>query len=287
MTADQRGTAGSTDRLLDVARGIQLASRSQLISVLVWHWIKTTSFWAVVAHTDAGRWLDRVTLGFVGTTWIASLVMIAGFVALVLASPGLRLLDIGLTSEGVGAAIGAVLSLWLLGNATLYIYGLLGEGIDLHPAWADRHGLPLLGHTAAQLFGSAISEELLFRAILFRQIYLRMVPWLRCSAATAFAVTSVYFAVSHIFAIAHQGLPMEDAAVRLAQLIILGASYNALYVRTKNLWLVAGVHGLCNAPLPLLSSAVPLDVVIGALAVVLFLTWPNLVSLLPLAIKRR
>jgi hypothetical protein len=91
---------------------------------------------------------------------------------------------------------------------------------------------------AVALFGfsaaAAVTEELIFRGVLFRIIEGRIGTWL------ALALTAALFGMSHLFN-AHATV---WGALSIA--VEAGAMLGAAYVATRNLWVPIGVHFAWN-----------------------------------------
>src|SRR5262249_28757908 len=97
--------------------------------------------------------------------------------------------------------------------------------------WGSATGaLALLGFTVA----AAVTEELIFRGVLFRIIEGRIGTWL------ALALTGLLFGMSHLF--------NAHATVwgALAIAVEAGGMLGAAYVATRNLWVPIGLHFAWN-----------------------------------------
>lgn len=125
---------------------------------------------------------------------------------------------LGALSRGllIGSAMfGAViLNIWFLGD-----YHVLGWGSIAGP-------IALIGFTAA----AAVTEELLFRGVLFRVIEERLGTWL------SLILTSLLFGLSHLL---NPGATVWSA---LAIAIEAGGMLAAAYAATRNLWVPIGMH---------------------------------------------
>ena len=113
------------------------------------------------------------------------------------------------------AMFGAVIvNIWFLGD-----YRVLGWGSLAGP-------VALIGFTAA----AAVTDELLFRGVLFRIIEERLGTWL------SMLLTSLLFGLSHLF---NPGATVWSA---LAIAIEAGGMLAAAYAATRNLWVPNGLH---------------------------------------------
>jgi len=113
------------------------------------------------------------------------------------------------------AMFGAViLNIWFLGD-----YRVLGWGSIAGP-------VALIGFTAA----AAVTEELLFRGVLFRIVEGRLGTWL------SLVLSSALFGLSHLF---NPGATLWSA---FAIAIEAGGMLAAAYAATRNLWVPIGLH---------------------------------------------
>jgi membrane protease YdiL (CAAX protease family) len=117
------------------------------------------------------------------------------------------------------AMFGAVIAnIWFLGD-----YHVLGWGSVTGP-------VALFGFTAA----AAVTEELMFRGVLFRIVEGRIGTWL------SLILTSLLFGLSHVF---NPGATLWSA---LAIAIEAGGMLAAAYAATRNLWVPIGLHFAWN-----------------------------------------
>jgi membrane protease YdiL (CAAX protease family) len=121
---------------------------------------------------------------------------------------------------GRGAALGAGLFAFVIANiAVVGGYHLLG--------WGSAGGaIALFGFSAA----AAVTEELVFRGILFRIVEQRIGTWL------ALTLTGLLFGLLHLFN-AHATL---WGALAIA--VEAGGMLAAAYAATRNLWVPIGLH---------------------------------------------
>ena len=132
-------------------------------------------------------------------------------------------------------------------------------------------------HLAFLVFGNVVNaflEEGLFRGVLLRQFQRRYRFW---AANTLQAgLFGVWHAVWPLKALALRSGPeasTEQPGGAVFGLAVLGVLLALLYLRTRNLLLVVGVHALINTPTLLVASPVSHEIV-ELLAVLLLLAWP-------------
>ncbi|MFE9094958.1 CPBP family intramembrane glutamic endopeptidase [Streptomyces sp. NPDC007264] len=128
--------------------------------------------------------------------------------------------------QGAGAALGR--GTWIglaLFGAVIANIALLGD-YHVHGLGSASGAVGLLGFMAA----AAVTEELLFRGVLFRIIEERTGTWI------ALALTGVLFGLSHLFN------PHATLWGALAIAIEAGGMLAAAYAATRTLWVPIGVH---------------------------------------------
>jgi membrane protease YdiL (CAAX protease family) len=142
----------------------------------------------------------------------------------------------------VVAGLAALLVLWLLSAAVIAGLGLpSAENALFDPE--DGDPVLLLVLVPLVLLVNGPVEELLYRNVI--QKYLAE----RFSTAAAVAVASVVFTLAHIPAYLTGASGVLGIAVTLGLLFGLSCVLGALYAWTRNLVVVAAVHGLYNATL--------------------------------------
>lgn len=216
--------------------------------VLVWSWLFR---WSKVTA------LFTATFGIVHPTLLAAAVLAASVSAVAL-STGLTVRDFGLRRRDV--CVGAYV--WLAAYAGLQLVLLLaavftGRGIRSGAWFAAPIGYAS-GTVIAQLFGTAVVEEAVFRGFVFRQVLVRVRGHSTRQSIIAAAIAAVPFALCHIPQRLSTGTAGADLAANLVELWVLGMVATYLYVRSRNLMAVMALHALFNAPAPLFAS--PLSV---------------------------
>lgn len=177
------------------------------------------------ASVGAAHWNVPLTLLLGGATALLSLLTYAWVVRRTE-----RRAPVEVAVKGAGAA---------LGRGTLIGFGMFAAVIAniaiLGGYWVDGWGsvsgaLALLGVTAA----AAVTEELIFRGILFRIVEERIGTWL------ALALTGLLFGGSHLFN------PHATGWGALAIAVEAGGMLGAAYVATRTLWVPIGLHFAWN-----------------------------------------
>ncbi len=176
--------------------------------------------------------------------WLLVIVVLGGF------APR----DVGLRLGTLPVGLGYAASLWL-GAQLLAIAGTLIAGG--HPSvggvWrSESAGFPV-GEFLGQLFGLALAEEVVFRGFLLAHCLLYFQRRLaRGGTSTALLVAALAFALAQL----PEALAAGDYGSFLGglqgqgALVFWGLVYGLVYVRTRNLFFVIGLHALHAAPTP-------------------------------------
>lgn len=182
----------------------------------------------------------------------------------------IRFGELGLKIGHVPKAIAAVIVSWSI--AQMFIILALSAGFaEGTPKPEDPSLATTLSRFVANSFGTGLNEETYFRGFLLVQLYCWFAknPDGRKLGLKAFLLAALLS--SMLFALLHFRTTFED----LSQLMIGGLVGAFLYARTRNLFVNIGLHGLFNAPMPVLSCGddiAKLAVLAGML--VLALLWP-------------
>jgi membrane protease YdiL (CAAX protease family) len=169
----------------------------------------------------------------------------------------LRPADLGLRRDKLVEGLVVTLGVWLLMQVIAAVSAAATTGaIVIAPSWI-RNGIgPTLMWTAVMFLGPALYEEIAFRGFLFPQLYLKLRGSHRARLWTALLVSQALFAIGHIPA--HIALRNLSGSALWTQVVlqgVVGVLLVLLYLRTRNLWIAVGIHGLANAPTSLIAGA--------------------------------
>ncbi|QDW66628.1 CPBP family intramembrane glutamic endopeptidase [Luteimonas granuli] len=198
----------------------------------------------------SGGWLQP-TLGL-------ALLLGLGMLGLVFGPGRQRPGGLGWRLDALPPALAATLLLWLAMQASTILAACL-EGVP--PTWQAgwARGGMLPGALLAQLLGTALVEETVFRAWLWPQLALQAasrVP-VRWAWMLALLLSQALFALLHVPArLAAGAAPAELAGMVLA-LFATGLVLALMYAATRSLFFVVGVHALGNAPTLLFEARGP------------------------------
>lgn len=214
-----------------------------------------------------------------GASWMGLLIVVGGVMML---WGGLRRRDLGLDhpTTQIVQALAVSVGFWSALQLAISAVVLVREGVvTANPAFTNGSGLGLLGGLVVeQWLGNALHEEVIFRGFLLVQmtLYLMRSKSLSTqrSVLTAVVASQVVFALMHLPHRVLAGVSGTSLIVYLALVFACGLLYAVLYLRSKNLFLVVGLHGLFNDPVALVHCDIDtIQLVWGILAILLLLMW--------------
>lgn len=267
-----------------------------------WLHTRTVSWWVLIVllvaitavmafvnlvffRLDAPNLVVRATLGLIDWTLLGSafsLVIVVGGVIFGLGR--LRPAEVGLIAARLPEAIVVTGLLWVTTQVLVMAgaWASLGEA-PINPRWAERGATFMIGALIAQLFGNALAEETIYRGFLLPQSWLKLPKSMMAHPgwrlATAVLISQIVFALSHIPNRIFNGMSLADMGPDMLMLVVFGAYYAFLYLRTGNLFIAVGVHALANQPLSIVQSDLPTPLLM-VLALLLALAWPRLPGVL-------
>ena len=132
----------------------------------------------------------------------------------------------------------------------------------------------------AQLFGTALVEEIIFRGYLLTQVreklHRRWLGSARRALIPALLISQFSFAVFHLPGHIASGLGPVDIVIDLVRLTLLGTLFALLYLRTGNLFIGIGIHSLSNNPTALFVPDPNQDSLLAlAFGALIIIFWPR------------
>lgn len=191
---------------------------------------------------------------------------------------GLKPRDLGLRSEQLARGLLATAMLWLACNG-LAVAASDGD-VRMSAPMMEMPAIPL-GGLLAQLFGNALWEETVYRGFFLTQLIrcfrARGVPDRR-SLLLAVLLSALAFAVPHIPNRLQYDLypDLESMLSDQLRLVLVGCFLAWVYLRTKSLWWMIGLHSLANAPALLVEWDGPFapKLLVSICGTILTIVWP-------------
>lgn len=221
-----------------------------LALLALWTCVAAAWFVSPLFPLQALRQLQAISGGWVTVTLVASAGI--GLVQLVIVfGPGRQSLrDVGWHRTSLVPALVGTAALWALMHAGTMVWSL-ATGTSLRPAaaWAGS-AAAALAPLLAQVFGTALMEETVFRGHLWPQLVLRLrtIATARVAWVAGLLLSQALFALLHVPVLGSQGLDAGAIGGTLVMLFVVGVVFALVYAATGNLWLAVGAHALGNAP---------------------------------------
>jgi hypothetical protein len=184
----------------------------------------------------------------------------------------LRPSDLGLIARKLPQGILVTILFWIAIQTSAAISEIItGNAPVLSPQWTSgRTGMGLLWFLV-MLLGAGLYEETVNRGFLYPQMYLKVRGSHRLRMAVALLVSQSIFALEHIPAhVLVRHLSGREMTMTVIAQGFAGVMLALLYLRTRNLWIAIGVHGLANAPTFLFTATMPWETFL----VLLVIAWP-------------
>jgi membrane protease YdiL (CAAX protease family) len=212
-----------------------------------------------------------------GPLWLSNLLVFA--VLLIVAVVGVifglgrvQPADVGLRRDKLGEGVIVTMAVWSLMQLIEVAGDVVTSGpVTIAPSWT-RNGIgSTLAWTGVMFLGAALYEEIAYRGFLFPQLYLKIRGTHRARLSIALVLSQAVFAASHIPAhVAIRNLSGSALWTTVVLQGITGVLLVLLYLRTRNLWISIGIHGLANAPTPLVAGASGFETFL----IMLVIGWP-------------
>ncbi len=214
--------------------------------------------------------IAKSTNYWIQPTLVANLLSLTIFSPLIFGIGKHNLYSVWMTKEKLKTSVILIFIIWLLSQTITIVVTYFSKN---EIVFVDRFNL-LTGSLIAQLFGNATFEELIYRGILFMQLYILLKPKTTNSKALVFSViiSQIIFALIHIpnRLLINQ---VENLAIDLLGLFLAGVVLTLIYIRTKNLAFVIGVHTLINQPFNIIDTSFPMEMSIYILIMLTTILW--------------
>lgn len=183
----------------------------------------------------------------------------------------LRPVDVGVARNKLAEGVLVTGVVWLLLQILAAASAAVSTPTTAARTWTANGVQGTLLWTLVMFLGPALYEEIALRGFLFPQLYLKFRGSHRARFWTAVLVSQFLFAIGHIPA--HVVIRQLSGSALWTQVTLQGFAgvlLLLLYLRTRNLWIAVGIHGLANAPTPLFANTLGFEYPLIALLVV----WP-------------
>jgi membrane protease YdiL (CAAX protease family) len=137
----------------------------------------------------------------------------------------------------------------------------------------------IAGNIIAQLFGTSLLEEMIFRGILLIQLYLIFIAKYsnKITIIYSLAASAIIFVLFHIPNRILTYTP-DNLAIDTMSLLFGSTLLGIIFLKTKNLPFVIGFHSLVNDPSNIIVTNIPTEPIIFALVIIITLKWDKIIG---------
>ena len=137
----------------------------------------------------------------------------------------------------------------------------------------------ITGNIIAQLFGTSLLEEMIFRGILLIQLYLIFITKNsnKTTIIYSLATSAIIFVLFHIPNRILTYTP-DNLAIDTMSLLLGSTLLGIIFLKTKNLPFVIGFHSLVNDPSNIIVTNFPTEIIIFALVLIITLKWDKIIG---------
>ncbi len=183
--------------------------------------------------------------------------------------------ELGLKREHLLAGLAWTSAAWAVSAVLLLAASFILEGRPhLHPGWGSMLVTWTAGDAAARFFGTAFVEGIIYRGFMISAVF-HALPAMggKKDALVALVISQMMAALPELPAAVMSGSAFYYLSARFALAFLLGLLVALVYLRTGNLFLSMGLHGLLLAPLPLFTAPEWLIRGLPVIAALVFISW--------------
>ena len=203
------------------------------------------------AYRSVSWSVSRTFAGNLGLMGIIIGVLVIGF-------GHVRPRDLGISWRNLAIGFAALPLAWCAFAIAEGTMGFAGAGFTLNAAWSSASRIDgAVTDWVGQIFGNAPYEELVFRAFLIPQLYLRLPGRsVLIRLIGAVVLSQFFFATAHLGTRVFKGhLGGFELFVSLSKVFANGLGFAWIYLRTLNPFVASAFHALSNFPQPIYYSS--------------------------------
>ena len=194
--------------------------------------------------------LTSLTKGLVQRALLPNLAIILIFpYGILIIYEKLKPRDLGLEGGKVLQAASIIALVILVLQISSTVMSIISyKTLTLGNLWSKVCGGTALGVLICQLFAVAVQEEIIFRGFLIPQVYLRIKKDnYIVRMGLVLVISQGLFAIWHIPIRIFLGMSLISTIISIFTVFIIGIIFALIYIRTGNIFIVMGIHGLWNA----------------------------------------
>lgn len=214
-----------------------------------------------------------------GTNYIIQPTFIANFLAIIIFSfiifylGKLKLNDFFINRNKIKQGLKWTLLIWFIVQLFSLGFSYFSENKIV---FTDKLNI-LTGSFIGQFFGNAFLEEGLYRGLILIQFYLILRLKFNEKKSIIFAIitSQLLFSLIHIpnRLLINQ---VDNLLANLIKLFIVGVIFSLIYLKTKNLIFLIGVHSLINMPFIINETNFPIPLIVLLVTVIISIFWNKL-----------
>jgi membrane protease YdiL (CAAX protease family) len=217
--------------------------------------------------------IESASRSLLSSTLCANVLSIAIFSLLIFGLGKHNLASMGMQKDHILPAVKVSLCIWIV--AQLMVIAL--TYFERQQIIFVRHITPLVGGFLGQLAGNALFEEMIYRGLLFLQLYILFKGKRSDTSAMILAmiISQGVFAIIHIpnrLMLNH----VSNLTTDLLNLFFFGVMFTLIFIKTQNLFFIIGIHAFFNSPLNVIKTSVPTSLFILLLALLTALMWEKI-----------
>jgi uncharacterized protein len=217
--------------------------------------------------------LTELTKGLVQRALLPNIAIILVFIyGLLIIYGKFKPSELGLEREELLQAIWVIAIVILMLQVISTASGAISyKTLTIGNLWSKVSGSTALGILISQLLVVAVQEEIIFRGFLMPQVYLRIkkVKYI-VRMGFALVISQGLFAVWHIPIRIFLGMSLTSTIISIFSVFMLGIIFALIYIRTGNIFISMGMHGLWNSVQATAQSNIYMIIVVLIMATMIF-----------------
>ena len=219
--------------------------------------------------------LSPITNEIINGTLIVNLIGLAGSLFIIFIIGKHNLASIWFSKQKLKIAALLILVIWIISQIFIIVFSYYKNGEIIF----IQNFNVITGNIIAQLFGSSLLEEIIFRGILLIQLYLIFIANKshKSTIIYSLATSAIIFVLFHIPNRVLIYTP-DNLILDTISLIFGSTLLGIIFFKTKNLPFVVGFHSLMNDPSSIIVTSFPVQLIIFILVIIITLKWDKIIG---------
>ena len=219
--------------------------------------------------------LNPITNEIINGTLVVNLIGLAGSLFIIFIIGKHNLASIWFSKQKLKIAALLILVIWIISQILIIVFSYYKNGEIIF----IQNFNVITGNIIAQLFGSSLLEEIIFRGILLIQLYLIFIANKshKSTIIYSLATSAIIFVLFHIPNRVLIYTP-DNLILDTISLIFGSTLLGIIFFKTKNLPFVVGFHSLINDPSSIIVTSFPVQLIIFILVIIITLKWDKIIG---------